>query len=270
MGGAANTIKRGVTAGLTGGLSEFARQDPFGAQVGNINPIANAAKGILPSWMTGYGSQTNPYISGPFSLDPNQLASDKSAIQNLGESQDAQNQQYITQDASDRSSARDKLSQLLTQQAQQSFAQTLPQTAEDYNAGHLLNSSGYGNEVARQQANLAAQIANRVALQGVSDIDRQSQLKQGALQNLQGFGQSGLGRQLSLEDFVNSANVAKTIGAQAAPQVSNGKGQTGALLSGVGSLAPLAGLAMGGPVGAGAGKAAGRMMGAQPLPYGQV
>lgn len=265
MGGAAKTVGRIGSGVFTLGGSEIARNNlPRNNVIRNVLGLPGT---ILTGGMAGQdqmpalfgGGDPNPYIGGPFSLDPAQLAADKAAISGLGASQDAQNQQFITSDAESRSGARDQLARLLTQQAQQSFSQTLPKTAEDYNAGHLLNSSGYGNEVARQQSNLAAQIANQVALQGVSDINRTSDQKAAALQGLQGFGNAGLSRQFSLEDFINSANVSKTIGAQTAPQVSSGKGQTGTLLGGVGALAPLVGAARGfgkgGPAGAAAGAA---------------
>lgn len=212
-----NTVKRAGLAGVTGGLSEFARQDPFGSQVGNLNPIANVAKGILPSWATGYETP-NIGGNGPFQLDPNQMARDKSDILGLG------NQQY-----SDTLAGIGEAGTAETQRAKDLFQQMLPDIAENAQASHLYDSTGYGNEVARQQSNIASQVA-----------EQEAQQKLGALQGRQGFETGALQRGQSLEDFINQANVAKTIGAQMAPAPPNGKQNFGTVASGVGALAPIA------------------------------
>lgn len=283
MGGAAKTVARAGLAGVTGGLSEFARQDPFGARVGNINPVANMAKGILPSWATGYDTP-NIGGNGAFHLDPNQMAADKQGIldlantqgqqqTDLGQKQYDQTTDFIQRDTNQRSEDRQRLAEALTKQNQAVFQQGLPATEETLNAQHLLNGSGLGQEIARQQGNIATNIANQVGTAGAEDYRTAAQQRAGALQGLQGSqsqalgttqagGTNALSRGFSLEDFINQANIAQSIGAQAAPQVGGGKGQTGALLSGVGSLAPLAGMAMGGPAGGAAGKAASRALNA--------
>lgn len=282
MGGSVgNTIKRAGLAGVTGGLSEFARQDPFGAQVGNINPVANVAKGFLPEWASGY-STPNIGGSGSFQLDPEQLARDQQSIMNLaktqgqeqtdlGRNQYVQTNQFISEDQASRDAARQRLAEALTAQNEAIFKQGMAGTLEDLNARHLANGSGVGQEFARQQGNIATNIANEIGSAGARDYTTASNQRAAALQNLlgsqgtalattQGGGTNALSRGLSLEDFINSANVAKTIGAQAAPQVGNGKGQTGTLLSGIGATAPLIGAVRGagkaGPAGAVVGGAA--------------
>lgn len=261
MGGATNTIKRAGLAGVTGGISEFGQANPFGFNAVQ-NPIHPLAHQLAPGFFADPGdSNSGQYTSGPFSIDPAQIAADQASINNLGSANYNETNQFNSNDQAARAASRDKLAGLLTQQAQDSFKQTLPQTAEDYNAGHLLNSSGYGNEVARQQSNLASGIANQMGQVGINDINRSSDIGLNALQAKQGMSQSALSRGFSLNDFINQANVAKALGAQAAPQVGNGKGQTGALLSGVGATAPLIGalkgFGKGGPAGAAAGAGAG-------------
>lgn len=260
MGGSVGkTIGRAGLAGVTGGLSEFAQANPFGASVNNpINPLASDLTKHLGIGLFGPAQgQSNPYIPGQFSLDPNQLANDTSGINNLADQQYKDIQSYNTSDQNTRAQSRQALSDALTKQSQAYFNQGLPATEETLNAQHLLNGSGLGQEIARQQGNLAANIANQVGVQGSNDINRASDIELAGLQGKQGLNQSALSRGFSLEDFINQANVAKTIGAQTAPQVSNGKGQTGALLSGVGATAPLIGavkgFGKGGPAGAAAG-----------------
>lgn len=215
----------------------------------------------------GGGTSTAQPIPGspvaPPTVDQ-QVVADQAKIETEGQRQNQQMQDFITGDAATRASARDQLAQLLTQKAQQSFSETLPQTAEDYNSHHLLNSSGYGNEVARQQANLASQIANQVGMQGFSDIDLQSRQKQAALGGMQSFQTAGLNRGFNLDDFVRQGNLAREIGAASTPKVGNGKGVgTGIAGAGTGAaigtqILPGWGTAIGGGLGALAGGGGGK------------
>jgi len=258
MGGAAKTVKRATLAGVTGGLSEFGQSNPFGVNAvqNPLNPLANKlAPGLFP------GQGGGQYTSGPFSIDPLQVKADQDAINALGSQQREATDAYSLTDQAKRSAGRDALAAALTKQSQEYFKQALPETEETLNAQHLLNGSGLGQEIARQQGNLAANIANQVGVQGANDMNRASDLSLMGLQQQQGAQTNALSRGFSLNDFINQANVAKAIGAQAAPQVGNGKGQTGTLLSGIGATAPLIsavkgagkGAAVGGPPGAVAG-----------------
>lgn len=188
---------RGLYSGVTGG-----------------NPVKDIANDYYP----GVGGQDNPYISGPFSLDPNQVAGDKADILGLG------NKQY-----SDTLAGIDEYGTAQNKYAKELFSTMLPDIAENSQAAHLYDSTGYGQEVARQQANIASQVAADQAEKRLS-----------ALNGRQGFETGALQRGLSLEDFINQANVAKTIGAQMAPQPASGKSQFGTVAQGVGALAPWA------------------------------
>lgn len=242
------------------------------------NPVYDTGSGTQPSGASTFQPTTS---TTPSSTDQ-QAAADEKKITDTGATQKqqiedlasklyGQNQDFISSDLASRATGRDALAQMLTQQAQQSFQQTLPQTAEDYNSGHLLNSSGYGNEVARQQSNLAAQIASSLGIAGLSDIGYGSTEKAQALAQLQGmntnalqtgqsFDTAALNRGFSLADFDKQAQLSQQLGALSAPQVGGGKGAAGSVLSGIGSLAPLAGAAFGGPGGAIAGAGLGSLV----------
>ena len=219
MGGIAKTAKsviqspkRALLAGATGGLSEFTQSNPFGAR--GINPFNR-------------GTSDNPAISGPFGLDQAQFDADRAAINTEGEKQ---YQETLT--------GLGDVSKANTKRASDLFAQMLPDIAENSQAAHLYDSTGYGSEVARQQSNIASEVANQEA-----------QARFAALAGRQGFQTGALQRGLSLEDFVNQANVAKTIGAQLAPQMPSGKatGLSGAV-AGAGAGVPFGppGVALGG------------------------
>lgn len=215
-------VGRGLGAGVTGGLSEFTKKNPFGAPINN--PMAM------------YQDQAqNQAIPGPFQLDQGQFDGDRAAINAEG---DKQYQETLT--------GLGDVSKANTKRASDLFSQMLPDIAENSQAAHLFDSTGYGQEVARQQSNIASDISNREA-----------QARMDALTGKQGFSTGALQRGLSLEDFTNQANVAKTIGAQMAPQMPSGKatGLSGGV-AGAGAGAPF------GPIGAGVGGLAGLIMGA--------
>lgn len=232
MGGTVSTIGRGVAGGLTGGLSELGRKNPFGGGVvgrglsagitgglsefGQRNPFGVPIDNPYAIW--GKKSDGSKSVPGPFELNQGQFDADRAAINTEGQ------KQYDETIA-----GLHDVSGANTQRAKDLFGEMLPDIAENAQAAHLYDSSGYGNEVARQQSSIASQIANEEAQQ-----------KQAALAGRQGFQTGALQRGLSMEDFINQANVAKTIGAQMAPAPPTGKQQFGTVASGVGALAPWA------------------------------
>lgn len=188
----------------TGGLAEFARKDPWTGLVTNPNSGAlNLIPGGNPLSKV-FGGPSSPSVSGPFTLDQAQFSGDQNAINSLGEKQYNETINQTPQIVSDQ------------------LKQILPNIAEDYNAGHVLNSTAYPQEVARQ----ASQLTQNLVLP--------------AIQARQGFQTGALQRGLSLEDFVNQANVSKSIGAAFTPQQPNGKQNFGTVAQGIGALAPLA------------------------------
>lgn len=217
MGGSiGKTIGRAGLATVTGGISEFGQNNPFGGPGGNpLNPIAANATKHLGVSLFGPGA-SNPYVSGPFGLDPNQVANDQANITELGQKQYADTLAGI-----------DTNSTAQTQRAKDLFSQMLPDIAENAQAAHLYDSTGYGQEVARQQEGIASEIASNEAQQKLQ-----------ALSGRQGFETGALQRGQSLEDFINQANVAKTIGAQMAPQPASGKQNFGTVAQGIGALSP--------------------------------
>lgn len=226
MGGAGSVLKKVGDIGsnvFTLGGAQIAKNN-----LGSHNPITQALNlpGTIltggasgPSGMPSlFGGDNNPYVSGPFSLDPNQVANDTNAINAQG-----QNQYNDTLKAIDTNSTAQQ------DYAKQTLAKMTPGIEEGLNSQHLLNSSALPQELGRQ----ASYLANDVASQN-------AQQKQAALTGLQGFQTGGLQRGLSLEDFVNQANVSKSIGAAFAPQAPTGKQNFATTAQGAGALLPLA------------------------------
>lgn len=247
MGGSVgNTLGRIGSGVFTLGGSEIARNN-----LPKSNPIRNAmgipgtifsgglaAEDQMP-WVFNNGQQ-NPYVSGPFSLDPNQVSADISSINAQGEKQYDAATALGDKQYQDLLSGIDTNGTAQTQRARDLFTQMLPDIAENAQAAHLYDSSGYGQEVARQQANIASQVASEQANQRLAALQGRQGTQTSALQGLQGFQTGGLQRGLSLEDFINQANVSKTLGQAFAPQAPTGKQNFGTVASGVGALAPMA------------------------------
>ncbi len=209
-----NTLGRVGLGVVTGGMSEFAQKNPF-LEGAVKNPLAPNNPFFQQNGLFGGNSATSQAaVPGPFSLDPNQYAQDKADITGLGNKQYADTLGAI----SDTGTAE-------TQRAKDLFGQMLPDIAENAQASHLYDSTGYGQEVARQQSNIASQVAEQEAQQKLS-----------ALGGRQGFETGALQRGQSLEDFINQANVAKTIGAQMAPQPASGKQNFGTVAQGIGAI----------------------------------
>lgn len=185
----------------------------------------------LTKGVFGGGGSAAATANPDFNFDPDQSANDQAAINALGQSQyDA-----TIKGLGDVSTAN-------TKRANDLFTQMLPDIAENSQAAHLYDSTGYGQEVARQQSSIASQIANQEAQQ-----------KQAALGSLQGFQTGALQRGMSLEDFINQSNVAKALGAMTVPQAPNSKatGLSGAASGAAAGTAILPG--WGTAIGAGAG-----------------
>lgn len=167
---------------------------------GNLGDIGNILLGN-DTFNKPQDWQAPPDPNDPFTFDAKGSAADQAAINALGQSQYDANLKGI----SDVSTAD-------TQRAKDLFGQMLPDIAENSQAAHLYDSTGYGQEVARQQSSIASQIANQEAQQKLS-----------ALGGLQGFQTGALQRGMSLQDFTKQAQVAKAIGATVTPQAPSSK-----------------------------------------------
>lgn len=211
---------------------------------GKLSNFVTGADDIVDLGLVNSTGLTNKVFGGgstatadpSFNFDPNQSANDQAAINAEGERQYQQSLAGIND-----------VSTAETQRAKDLFGEMLPDIAENAQAAHLYDSTGYGNEVARQQSGIASQVAEQQANQRLS-----------ALGAKQGFQTGAVQRGMGLEDFVNQANVAKAIGAQMAPQAPSSKAT--AISGGVSGASAGASF---GPWGAAIGGVGGALLGSQ-------
>lgn len=185
---------------------------------GNASGFGEAQKKGLETYTNLSGTSPNQYVNadsgggpaGSFvppntaAAAPSQGAQDQALIESEGQRQYQQSLQSI-----------DDLTNSATAHSKSLFASLLPNIAENSQAAHLYDSSGYGDEVARQEASMVSDLTN----------NRSQQIAL-ALQNLQGFQTSGLNRNFSLQDYQRQAELSKQLGVLATPQVGNGKGSS--------------------------------------------
>lgn len=222
-----------VTRGL-GDVATFGTNELAGNPIGNgTNKLLGGTGGLGTGSIYGsmFGGTNNPYVSGPFSLDPNQVSGDQSVINNLGSTQQNQINQLAQQQY-------DQTTKQIPTTVANEIQQENPAIMESLNSGGLLTSSAYPQEIARQQS-ILTQGLEMPAIQGLQ------QAQQGGLGVAQSAGTAAAQRGMSLEDFINQANVSKTIGASMAPAAPSSKAQAGTTMQGVGALAPFAKLGKG-------------------------
>lgn len=224
MGGVVNTTKKAFSD--TVGQAKTLVTHPSKLNIGQMANLSTG--GGLSPLQQAYktfsgGDPAKP--NDPFTLDPAQSAADQSAITTLGQ------KQY------------DETVGELPKVVNNAVMQQLPGMEEKLNSQHLLNSTELPHQIAQQQEYLTQNLAVP------------------AMAQLHGMQSGALQRGLSLEDFANQAQVAKSLGATVAPTVGNGKGGA---IAGMGSgatagtaIMPGWGTAIGGALGAGAGYLAG-------------
>lgn len=130
-GGIKKTIKRAGLAGITGGLSEFTKKDPFGVPLGG-------------------SSSDTPSADFSGLIDP---VRDRNLI------------------LSSREQARKQLGDVLTQRNNAAFTDAIPQIAGDANAAGVYTGTGYSEALARERAKLERDAQSTLAQQAVSDSD---------------------------------------------------------------------------------------------------
>lgn len=220
MGGAAKSVKkafsnpiRGATAIGTFGTSELARKMPIG------RTILEAPEKLSDSLFgTKYsdGVSDSTLGGGDFYITPEQVSRDRGLI-------DTEN----TAQMGLRKTRRQELADTLSRVADRQFMTELPNIAENANAGGIYTGTGFSEALAREKASNLRGIEDRLALQSLTDVDA----------DIAGRDRS-LSRQFSLEDFIRSANVAKSTGQALMPKT-NGKAGTGETLQGAAALAKL-------------------------------
>lgn len=157
-----------------------------------------------------------------------------------------------------RKQRRGELATLLAQQADNEFKLSQPEIAEESNSGGILYSSGYGTALAKEKGRIATARDLQLAQQALSDTDADIAGRREVDAVGRGYGEQGMSRNFSLQDFAREGRVAKEIGGiTTAPSV-KGSGKGGAMS---GAMAGASAGAAAGPWGALIGGGAGALLG---------
>lgn len=106
----------------------------------------------------------------------------------------------------------DELAQILATQQKGQLMDTVPALAEQANLKGIFRSTGLGNAISQEQARLARDTSAELSKYNLAnEVDRIAEL-QGAEGNLLSGRQGALGRQFSLEDYANQAEMGLAMG----------------------------------------------------------
>jgi len=205
---------------------------------------------ILPDNLTP--EQREEFLNDiPFDIP---IESDRFAAEREGIRQRLQTEEAQEEAATERETGLSDLADLLTEFRGRQFKSDIPILAESAQARGQLDSSGFGNELARRQAQLASQSEQILGMQGLSDRDAEilGQLK--ATEGMLGFQTAGLQRQFGLDDqqanFIRQLQIANLT----QPDLGGGGGKSGGQGAAQGALA---GAAIGTQINPGLGTAIG-------------
>jgi len=118
-----------------------------------------------------------------------------------------------------------ELSGLLTQQSERQFQESLPGMYEDLNTRGLLRSSALGDRMSTEQAKLAQQVQEQLAMQSLQDRGMALNELTGAQGQYFDDRGGAIQRRFSLEDYARQIDASKLLGQTMAPvsQYSGGK-----------------------------------------------
>lgn len=111
-----------------------------------------------------------------------------------------------------------ELRNLLAGEEERIFSLDTPGIQEDLQRQGLLRSSGLGEALGRRRLELSGARETVLGSQALSDRDADIQMRQALLAGQLGFQTAGLEREFTTADFRREANLARQLGALAAPQ----------------------------------------------------
>lgn len=208
---------------------------------------------VIPSLPEKYQQDTRQQLL-PTNMDPatrdkiiNEIptdipiTSDRGQIEREGIREQGQAQQGLDERTAFRKNALNDLAGILAKQQSEAFSRSVPQLAEDANTGGIFRSTGYGEALARKQAQLTSDTSNQLALKGISDRDLTAAGMGDITDNRLAMQQSGLQRQFTLDDFAKNVDVAKALAEASKPESKGKSGGEKALgaAQGLGSAAQI-------------------------------
>ncbi len=188
--------------------------------------------------MTQYAS-TQPYRdpSNPYNLRqmPGESESDfrkrlantsttlaEAEAQQFAERQAGQSRSTLEEQKGIQKSRLSDLATLLAQQEHTKFNQAIPEIAETAQGQGFLETSGFGNALARERTKLASDTAYRLGEQGLADRDFEVNAVGDINKNTQNVETAGIERRYGLEDLTRSEQLARELARLGQPAPARG------------------------------------------------
>lgn len=152
---------------------------------------------------------------------PNDIGFDTDRFQaeREGIRQKFQQQETLTQQKEIQKNRLGELATLLGEQEKRQFNESVPELAGNAQTAGFLETSGFGNALARERARLAGNTQTVLGLQALDDRDFEVNAIGDIAKNLNSFQTAGLERQFGLQDRDYSENLAKELARLANPEI---------------------------------------------------
>jgi hypothetical protein len=145
-------------------------------------------------------------------------------IEREGIRQAQQTKKTAAEQATRRQQGLTDLAKLLSERDSRMFKDAIPEIAEEAQAKGILNTSGYGEKLARERARLEAGSSEQIAQQALSDRDLDTNSLASILSAQQGFQKDALSREFSVDDYTKQTRDALALAKSQQPE---SKGKTG-------------------------------------------
>lgn len=202
----------------------------------------------LPSLPRKWGESDQAYRARlmEFQAPYHQARLSRGVIEDEAARQEEQGRGYLGEQVGIQKNRMQELAALLAQQQDTAFNRNIPGIAETAQGGGFLETSGFGNSLARNYTDLQEDTSLALAKQGLADRDFEVAGIGKIADNRLGLQTGGLERQFSEEDLTRSERLARELGAMG---VVSPKGESSTdrtlrqVQMGVGTAASLASMA---------------------------
>ena len=172
-----------------------------------------------------------------------QANSEGKQIRDLAKTQETNSRAILSEQEMIQKKRLNDLASLLATQTDQKFNRNIPSIAESAQGQGFLETSGFGNALARNYTDLQEDTNNQLLMQGLSDRDLSIKSLGDISSNRNSMGNSALERQFSVTDNARAEALARELGKMGVSAPAKGPGTTdkilnnaGPILGGIGSI----------------------------------
>lgn len=204
----------------------------IGINLPNQNPGVGMDPNMIPTLPRRWGESEQAYRIRlqEFQAPYHQAASSRNAIETEANRQGTQIDEATYKKSNIARTRLDELRQLLAAEEGRKFNMAIPDIAESAQAQGFLETSGFGNALARERTRLAGDTAFRLSDQALKDRDIELGGIDKAVNARTGLQTGGLERQFSENDLTRSERLARELAVYGVPAPAKGESSTDKLI----------------------------------------